>query len=183
MSRFLKSGCSVSALSLPVSCSPESNVPPSSSAPAPLQLPGQSLPFHGPKPRRRTSATSKHSDDSGSDEDPDPPQRAASPSKARPAAGGPDSDQGSAASPARGGLLAGYLTEAQLAKALNKDQRTLFRWRQLKIGPPVIMLGEQPLYDIEKARAWMAAGGTAGAPQVQPVRSHKPRATIAGRRT
>jgi hypothetical protein len=59
------------------------------------------------------------------------------------------------------GLLDGYVTEAELAAELRKDSRTLLRWRKLRIGPPVTMAGLTPLYNIEKARQWLATGGTA----------------------
>jgi hypothetical protein len=61
----------------------------------------------------------------------------------------------------RVGLLEGYLTETELATELDKDPRTLLRWRKLRIGPPFTMNGVMPIYNIEKARQWLAAGGTA----------------------
>ena len=64
-------------------------------------------------------------------------------------------------SPKRVGLLAGYLTEAELAAELDKDPRTLLRWRKLQIGPPFVMNGITPIYHIETARNWLAAGGMA----------------------
>jgi hypothetical protein len=65
----------------------------------------------------------------------------------------------------RSNLLADYLTEQQLAVELARNPRTLQRWRKLGIGPPVTMIGELPYYNIEKAQAWLADGGTAGAPK------------------
>jgi hypothetical protein len=58
-------------------------------------------------------------------------------------------------------LLAGYLTEAQLAEELNKHVRTVQRWRALGIGPPYVMAGMTPKYSIQDAHDWLAAGGTA----------------------
>jgi hypothetical protein len=58
-------------------------------------------------------------------------------------------------------LLDGYVTEAQLAAEFRKNPRTLLRWRKLRIGPPFSMAGITPLYNIQKARQWLAAGGTA----------------------
>ena len=58
-------------------------------------------------------------------------------------------------------LLAGYLTEAQLAEQLNKHLRTVQRWRALGIGPPYVMTGMSPKYPIQDAYDWLAAGGTA----------------------
>jgi hypothetical protein len=62
----------------------------------------------------------------------------------------------------RVGLLDGYVTEHELATELNKDPRTLFRWRKLRIGPPFVMNGVVPIYNVEQARKWLAAGGTTG---------------------
>jgi hypothetical protein len=58
-------------------------------------------------------------------------------------------------------LLANYLLEKQLAVEFHRNPRTLQRWRKLGIGPPVTMMGELPYYNIDAARAWLAAGGTA----------------------
>lgn len=63
--------------------------------------------------------------------------------------------------PHRIGLLGGYVTEAELAAQLDKDPRTLLRWRKLAIGPPYTMNGLTPMYSVEKAREWLAAGGVA----------------------
>jgi hypothetical protein len=65
--------------------------------------------------------------------------------------------------PKRSGLLDGYVTEAELAAELDKDPRTLLRWRKLGIGPPFTMAGIKPMYNVERAREWLAAGGTASA--------------------
>ena len=58
-------------------------------------------------------------------------------------------------------LLAGYLTEAQLAEELNKHVRTVQRWRALGTGPPYVLAGMTPKYPIQGAYDWLAAGGTA----------------------
>jgi hypothetical protein len=57
-------------------------------------------------------------------------------------------------------LLADYWREHELAQELNKHQRTIKRWRDLGIGPPYTLLGVEVVYPINKARAWLAAGGT-----------------------
>ena len=62
--------------------------------------------------------------------------------------------------PKRLGLLAGFVPESELAADLDKDIRTLQRWRKLRVGPPFILVGNQPFYSIEKARGWLVAGGT-----------------------
>jgi hypothetical protein len=61
------------------------------------------------------------------------------------------------------GLLAGYLSEQQTARQLDRDPPTIWRWRKLKIGPPFIMVGDSPMYSFEAVRKWLAAGGTAAA--------------------
>ena len=57
-------------------------------------------------------------------------------------------------------LRNGYLREQELAAELHKHHRTLKRWRDLAIGPPFILLGNEPLYPIDAAKRWLAAGGT-----------------------
>ena len=66
-----------------------------------------------------------------------------------------------ATSSRRVGLLDDYMSEAEIADELDKNLRTLQRWRKLRIGPPFTMNGVMPIYNIEKARQWLAAGGTA----------------------
>jgi hypothetical protein len=61
------------------------------------------------------------------------------------------------------GLLDGFLEEPELARELRRHRRTLIRWRQLKIGPPYILLGPQVVYPIDGIKTWLAAGGTAAA--------------------
>jgi hypothetical protein len=60
-----------------------------------------------------------------------------------------------------GGLLGDFLAEADLAAELNRHSRTIKRWRDLGIGPPFVMLGQQPFYPIDRVKAWLASGGTA----------------------
>jgi hypothetical protein len=62
----------------------------------------------------------------------------------------------------RTSLLAGFITEEELAKELGHCERTLARWRRLRIGPPYVMNGRDAIYNVEAARAWLAAGGTSG---------------------
>jgi hypothetical protein len=73
----------------------------------------------------------------------------------------------------RAGLLDGYISEADLAADLDNDVRTLQRWRKLGIGPPFVMKGITPLYNLEKARQWLANGGTAGAVNNKPSRRRR----------
>jgi hypothetical protein len=60
----------------------------------------------------------------------------------------------------RTGIFAVFLSEAELATELGRCERTLARWRKLRIGPPFVMKGREPIYNIEASRAWLAAGGT-----------------------
>lgn len=52
-------------------------------------------------------------------------------------------------------LLAGYLTARELAQELQKHPRTIYRWRNLRQGPPVTLVGNRPMYRIEAAREWL----------------------------
>jgi hypothetical protein len=72
-----------------------------------------------------------------------------------------------------GALLAGYLSENELAKELRRDPATLARWRKRRIGPPFVMNGRLPFYNIEAARAWLAAGGTNAAAPATKQRRRK----------
>jgi hypothetical protein len=60
----------------------------------------------------------------------------------------------------RTGILAGYLSEEELAAELDKHERTIKRWRKLGIGPPYVERGRDVEYPIEGTRDWLAAGGT-----------------------
>jgi len=61
------------------------------------------------------------------------------------------------------GVLAGYLSEPEMAAELGRTTRTLARWRHMRIGPPFIMNGREIKYSIDGARDWLKAGGTAAA--------------------
>jgi hypothetical protein len=69
-------------------------------------------------------------------------------------------------------LRDGYLREQDLADKLDKHHWTLKRWRDLGIGPPFILLGNEPLYSIDGARRWLAGGGTAAANRPNGRRRH-----------
>jgi len=58
----------------------------------------------------------------------------------------------------KSGLLAGYLTEPELATEVRRSTRTLKRWRRLRIGPPFVFLGREPIYPIAGARDWLRSG-------------------------
>ena len=59
-----------------------------------------------------------------------------------------------------GSVRAGFLSEKEMAAELGHTVRTLARWRDLGVGPPHVKLGRFPVYSVEAARAWLAAGGT-----------------------
>jgi len=68
-------------------------------------------------------------------------------------------------------LLAGKLTDEQLAKALGKSVRTIWRWRASGVGPKCDYVGRTPITDPEVARRWTAAGGTRAAKRGRPPKS------------
>jgi hypothetical protein len=65
----------------------------------------------------------------------------------------------------RSDLLAGFISEDELADALGTCTRTIRRWRALRIGPPHVAVGREIRYGTEVVRQWLIAGGTAGAPK------------------
>jgi predicted DNA-binding transcriptional regulator AlpA len=52
-------------------------------------------------------------------------------------------------------VLEGYVSRPELAKLLGRDERTIYRWAQLRRGPPLTRLGNTPLYSVEGVRAWL----------------------------
>ena len=54
-------------------------------------------------------------------------------------------------------ILDEYLTERDLASQLGKCERTLQRWRRLRIGPTPTILGNRVLYAVADVRAWLRA--------------------------
>ncbi len=54
-------------------------------------------------------------------------------------------------------VLDDYLTEADLARELDKSKRTLERWRRLRIGPIPTICGNKILYAISDVRIWLRA--------------------------
>ena len=69
----------------------------------------------------------------------------------------PTTDEKAAeASPARN-LLAGYLTEKEMARELGQTPRTLRLWRQKGTGPPWARVGVHVLYPEEGGRAWLTS--------------------------
>lgn len=54
-------------------------------------------------------------------------------------------------------VLDDYVTEHALARQLDKSERTLQRWRRLRIGPTPTVLGNRVLYAITDVRTWLRA--------------------------
>jgi hypothetical protein len=54
-------------------------------------------------------------------------------------------------------IYEGHLTKPQMAKAMGRNQRTLDNWHRNHVGPPRIKFGGVILYNIEAAKAWLAA--------------------------
>jgi len=52
-------------------------------------------------------------------------------------------------------ILEDYVTRAEIAKSLNKSERTLERWESRRIGPPVTRIGKTPYYQKESAKKWL----------------------------
>ena len=52
-------------------------------------------------------------------------------------------------------VLDDYLTERILAAQLYKSERTLQRWRRLRIGPTPTIVGNKILYAIDDVRTWL----------------------------
>jgi hypothetical protein len=61
------------------------------------------------------------------------------------------------------GIMAGFAPEKEVALELGVTTRTLARWRKMQIGPPYVRTGRDVIYNIERAKHWLAAGGTATA--------------------
>ena len=53
-------------------------------------------------------------------------------------------------------ILADYATEREVAEEIRASPRTLIRWRELGIGPPVTKLGRRILYRRSSFAAWLA---------------------------
>ncbi len=70
------------------------------------------------------------------------------------------------------GLLADYLTPAQVAEELGVNPRTLDRWYQLRRGPVRTRIGKRVLYARQDVADWLAAN-----------REVKPRSQHDGRRS
>lgn len=54
-------------------------------------------------------------------------------------------------------ILDEYLRRPETAKQLNKCERTLERWEQIGVGPPVTRIGKEPYYYIPSLKEWLRA--------------------------
>jgi Helix-turn-helix domain len=54
-------------------------------------------------------------------------------------------------------ILSQFLTKEQLAAELQRNPRTLDRWRTLGEGPPITKLGRCVLYRRSSLQAWLRA--------------------------
>lgn len=70
-------------------------------------------------------------------------------------------------------IRAEYLTTEELAKDLGICTRTLYRWRDERIGPPITIIGNKRIfYRIEAVRKWALAREGA-VPINSPVKRYK----------
>jgi hypothetical protein len=53
-------------------------------------------------------------------------------------------------------VLDGYISEADLARQLNRSVRTLQRLAARRLGPPRTIVGRLIFYDIEHVREWLS---------------------------
>lgn len=53
------------------------------------------------------------------------------------------------------GLLSAYASEQEVADTLGKDRRTLRLWRQRRIGPPWVKIGNDPYYPRDGFLKWV----------------------------
>jgi hypothetical protein len=52
-------------------------------------------------------------------------------------------------------ILAGYISQDDLAAQLNKRRRTLQEWDRRHIGPPITRIGGTPYYQVEAVKEWL----------------------------
>jgi hypothetical protein len=58
-------------------------------------------------------------------------------------------------------ILAGYISQDELAAQLNKRRRTLQEWDRRHIGPPITRVGGTPYYEVNAVREWLQRCGAA----------------------
>ena len=52
-------------------------------------------------------------------------------------------------------LLTDYVSRSELAKQLGNSERTLIRWEEQRIGPPVTRVGRAVLYHVPAVLNWL----------------------------
>jgi hypothetical protein len=52
-------------------------------------------------------------------------------------------------------ILAGYISQDELAAQLNKRRRTLQEWDRRHVGPPITRVGGTPYYQVDAVREWL----------------------------
>ena len=52
-------------------------------------------------------------------------------------------------------ILAAYISQGELAKQLNKSQRTLQNWELRQMGPPITRIGGTPYYQVDAVKKWL----------------------------
>jgi hypothetical protein len=77
-------------------------------------------------------------------------------------------------------VLAGYISEDDLARQLNRSVRTLQRMDARRLGPPRTKVGRLIFYNIEHVREWLAKQEQSLSPRkppgsVRPLRSTRAR--------
>jgi len=53
-------------------------------------------------------------------------------------------------------LLDGYIPEADLARGISYEVRTLRKWRQTGEGPPYVLIGKSVYYPEAEFQKWLA---------------------------
>jgi hypothetical protein len=53
-------------------------------------------------------------------------------------------------------LLFDYLTDTELAVELDVSVRTIWRWRELRLGPPTTYIGKRPYTRRQAVKEWLA---------------------------
>ena len=54
-------------------------------------------------------------------------------------------------------LLDDYYRQPELAKEIDRSERTLQRWRRERRGPVVTLIGNKPYYHVTDVKDWLKA--------------------------
>lgn len=52
-------------------------------------------------------------------------------------------------------ILSNYISAESLAEQIGVTPRTLFRWQQKRVGPPVTQIGRKNFYKISSVEDWL----------------------------